>query len=235
MLAVVLCKRRLYREFPCFFAYVLYEMTKSAVLFALYSVPGLTGEGYAYAYYAALLLSVVLRFGVIDEVSRDLFRESNLLKMVARRSLRGVAGILFLVGVLLAVYAPGDNSVKWIAGASVVNRGAAMVQAGLLIGLLLFARLLGLSWRRVAFGITLGLAVLTSVDLANFALRAEFGGRLAVESLNLLRTGTYLVCVLIWIGYLLTPELQPASIAVLPPDEVETWNTEFQRLLKARD
>jgi hypothetical protein len=54
-----------------------------------------------------------------------------------------------------------------------------------------------------------------------------------VSYLNLLATGTYLVCVSIWIGYLLAPEAKPEVIAVVPDDdEVETWNREFQHLLR---
>ena len=234
VVAVVPYKRRLYREFPCFFAYALYEIAKSILLFALYSVLGVSLEqhSYAYAFSATLLFSIALRFGVIDEVSKDLFRESQFLKVSARRSLLCVTGLLLGAGVLLAVYAPGDNSAKWIAGIAVVNRGAAMVQCGLLISLLLFSRFLGLSWRRPAFGIALGLGILTSVDLANSALRAEFTSAVAADFLDLLITGTYLVCVSIWIGYLLAPEPEPASLAVVPHDEVETWNTELQHLLR---
>ena len=107
-----------------------------------------------------------------------------------------------------------------------------MVQSGLLLALLLFSRFLGLSWRRSAFGIALGLAVLTSLDLAMFALRAAFTSEAAAEFLDLLITGTYFICVLIWIGYLLSPELEPASPTVVSGDEVETWNTELQHLLR---
>jgi hypothetical protein len=232
VLAVVLWKRRLYREFPCFFAYVLYEIAEFILLFVLYSVPSVTSEQYGYVFSATLMLSVALRFGVIDEVSKDLFRESQFLQVSARRSLQCVTGLLLLVGVLLAVYAPGDNSARLIAGVSVVNRGVSMVQSGLLLFLLCFSRFLGLSWRRPAFGIALGLGVLTSADLAMFALRAAFTSEAAVEFLDLLTTGTYLVCVLIWIGYLLAPEPSPASLTVVTRDEVETWNTELQRLLE---
>ena len=232
VLAVVLWRRRLYREFPVFFAYVLYEIAEFILLFALYSVLGVTSKPYAYAYCATLLLSIALRFGVIDEVSKDLFRESQFLKASARRSLQCVTGLLLVVGVLLAVYAPGDNSGRWIAGVSVVNRGAAMVQCGLLLALLLFSRFLGLSRRRSAFGIALGLAVLPSLDLAMFALRAAFTSEAAANFLDLLITGTYLVCVSIWIGYLLAPELELASPTVVAHDEVETWNREFQQFLK---
>jgi len=232
VLAVVLYKRRLYREFPCFFAYVLYEIAEFILLFVFYFVPSVTGEQYAYAYCATLVLSVALRFGVIDEVSKDLFRESQFLKVTARRSLQVVTGLLLVVGVLLAVYVPIGNSVRLTASLYVVNRGAAMVQCGSLLALLLFSRFLGVSWRRPAFGITLGLGILTSVDLAIYAVRPDFTSGVWMEFLNLLTTGTYLICVLIWVGYLLAPELKPVSLTVIPHDEVETWNTELQQLLK---
>jgi hypothetical protein len=232
IVAAIIWKRRLYHEFPCFFAYALYEIAKFVLMFALYSVPSVTGEQYACAYSATLLLSIALRFGVIEEVSRDLFRESQFLKAAAARSLLWVKGLLLVVGVLLAVYAPGDNSVRLTAGLSVVNRGVAMVQCGLLLSLLLFSRFLGLSWRRHAFGIALGLGILASVDLAVYAVHAEFTSERWTEFLNFLTTGTYLVCVSIWIAYLLAPELKPVSLTVIPNDEVETWNSELQQLLK---
>ena len=232
VLAVILCRRRLYRGYPVFLAYVLYEIAQFILLFALYSVLGVTSKPYAYVFSATLMISIALRFGVIDEVSKDLFRESQFLQVAARRSLMCVTGLLLVMGVLLAVYAPGNNTAKWYAGIFVVNRGAAMVQCGLLLSLLLFARFLGLSWRRPAFGIALGLGVLTSVDLATYALRAAFASEGAAELSDLLVTGAYLVCVSIWIGYLLAPELEPASLAVVPRDEVETWNKELQRLVR---
>src|SRR5208337_2007821 len=113
-----------------------------------------------------------------------------------------------------------------------------MVQCGLLLSLLLFSRFLGASWRRPAFGITFGLGILTSVDLAIRAVRAEFSSDVWMQYSNLLITGTYLVCVSIWAGYLLAPEVDPASLAlvphgaVIPHDEVETWNRELQQFLR---
>lgn len=107
-----------------------------------------------------------------------------------------------------------------------------MVQCGLLICLLLFSRFLGLSWRRPAFGIALGLGILTSVDLATSAIRVEFTSDGTRDFLNLLIAVASLVCVSIWIGYLRAPELEPTSVAVVPHDEVETWNRELQRLVR---
>jgi hypothetical protein len=229
--AVIFYKRRLYREFPLFFAYVLCEVAGFVVLFALYSVAGLASKQYAYVFSAKLLLGVALRFGVIDEVSGDLFRESQFLKTTARRSLQGVTTVLVVIATLLAVYAPGDSSVKWHAGISVVNRGAAMVQCGLLLSFLLFSRFVGVSWRRPAFGITIGLALLTSVDLAASALRVEFTSGVSRGVLNLVITSAWLVCVSIWLRYLVAPEPKPASVMVASRDQAETWNRELQQWL----
>jgi len=238
VVAVVLCQRRLYRKFPCFFVYVLYEIAEFILLFAMYSVLGLTSKPYAYAYCATLLFSIALRFGVIDEVSKDLFRESQFLKVTARRLLQGVAGLLLVVAILLAVYSPGDNRFGFVGGILVINRGAAMVQIGLLLYLLLFSSFQGLYWRRPAFGIALGVAILTSVDLAIYALRAVFASVAGQAILSLLTTGISFVCVSIWIGYLRAPEVEPASLVVVPhgvvisPNEVEAWSRELQHLLR---
>jgi len=107
-----------------------------------------------------------------------------------------------------------------------------MVQCGLLLSLLLFSYFLGLTWRRPAIGITLGLGILTSIDLATSALRAEFTSAATRELLNLMVTGSALACVSIWIGYLLVPEPNPAPVTVVSSDEVETWNKELQRLAR---
>jgi hypothetical protein len=232
VLTVFLYKRRLYREFPCFFVYVCYELAEFFFLFALRSAPSVTDEQYRYAYYATLALSVVLRFGVIEEVSRDLFREVSTLKVTGRRSLRVVQGLLLATGVLLAIYSPGNSTVRLIAGVSVLNRGLAMVQSGLLLFLLFFCGFLGLSWRRPVFGIALGLGLIASADLAIFAIRTEFNSSLWVPYLDHVRTGTYLICVSVWIGYVLAPEPKPAPYKVISDEELKTWNKEFQHLLR---
>jgi len=230
--AAVIWKRRLYREFPCFFAFALYELAEFVLLFSLPFAHSVTREQYDSIFSATLLLSIALRLGVIDEVAKDLFRASEFLKISARRLLRGVAVILVGIGFLLAICAPGGSGARWHAGVFVVNRAAAIVQCGLLLSLLLFSRFMGLSWRRPAFGIALGLGILTSVDLAASALRAEFTSEVVRQYLNLLITGASFVCVSLWLRYLLVPEAEPASPVIGPSDEVETWNTEFRHLLR---
>jgi hypothetical protein len=233
VVAVLLYQRRLYREFPCFLVYTLFEIGEFALLFALNSIPSATGQQYTYAFIATLVISIALRFGVIREVSDDLFRERQFLKEAARGSLRWTWALLVLIGILCAIYAPGEDGARVIGGLAVINRGVAIIQCGLLIFLMCFSRLLGLSWRRFAFGIALGVGVLSSVDVATYAIRAQVVSDEWARALNLLTTGSYLICSLIWLGYILAPERKRSVVTNVSGDEVNNWNSELQRWLSS--
>ena len=233
VVAVLMYTRRLYVDFPFFWLYTIYETLEFALLYALNSIPMVTGQQYTYAYLVTLVISIALRFGVIREVSEDLLREHQFLTDGARKSLRWIEALLVLAGILCAVYAPGDDSARVISGLAVINRGVAIVQCGLLVFLMCFSRLLGLSWRGIAFGIALGIGVLSSVDIAAFAIRAQEDGEEWTKALNLLTTGSYLICSLIWLGYILTPERKSSVVANVSGDEVDDWSRELGRWLSS--
>ncbi|MFY9559029.1 MAG: hypothetical protein WAQ52_02230 [Terriglobales bacterium] len=232
IVAILIYKRRLYREFPFFLLYTLYEIGAFVLLYGLNSVPSVTAQQYTYAFMVTLAISIALRFGVIKEVSEDLFREHPVLKVTARQSLRWSKALLVVIGIACAAYAPGEDGVRLIGGLAVISRGVAIIQSGLLVFLLGFARFFGLSWRGCAFGIALGLGVLSSVDLATSAIRAQVASEEWARALNLLTTGSYLICALIWLGYLLAPERKPSILSNVSRDEVDDWSQELQRWLR---
>jgi hypothetical protein len=82
------------------------------------------------------------------------------------------------------------------------------------------------------FGIALGFGILSSVELANWAMRAGGLSDSTARALNLLTTGGYHIAVLIWLGYLLAPArviVQPRGVHV---GELRHWNTELERFLQ---
>jgi len=174
-----------------------------------------------------------LRFGVISEVSDDLFRERQFLKEAARGTLRWTKALLALTGIACAIFAPGEDGVRLISRLAVLNRGVGIAQCGLLLFLMCFSRLLGLSWRGFAFGIALGIGVLSSVDIATYAIRAQMLDEGWSRTLNLLTTGSYLICCLIWLGYILAPERKSSVVANVSGNEVDSWNRELQRWLSS--
>jgi hypothetical protein len=230
--AILIYQRGLHRDFPFFWLYTLYETFEFALLYGLNSIPRITGEQYTYAFLVTLVASIALRFGVIKEVSDDVFRERQFLKEAARGTLRWTKALLALVGIMCAIYAPGDDGAKLINGLAVINRGVGILQCGLLVFLMCFSRLLGLSWRGFAFGVALGIGVLSSVDIATYAIRAQVVDVGWAKTLNLFTTGSYLICSLIWLGYILAPE-RKSSVANVSGNEVDNWNRELQRWLSS--
>ena len=229
---VLLFRRRLYRDFPAFTAYTLYETAAFVLLFVLTRLPRVSGDQYKYFFLATMVISLAFRFGVIEEIFENVFRDYQFLKAVPKHRLMWMKAILALAAILFAFYAPAENPARLLAGLAAVNRGMAMVQSGLLVFLLCFSRILGLSLRNYAFGIALGLGILSTVDLGTSALRTQFATEHGIVLLNVLSLSSYLICVLIWMGYLLAPDRKAAHLANLPNSELEEWNRELQHLLR---
>jgi hypothetical protein len=90
--------------------------------------------------------------------------------------------------------------------------------------------LLGLRWKRFAFGIAVGFAVESSVELAAFALRTQLG-RLGSPILSLVSAAGYNCAVFIWLAYLFSPEPDPRPAKLPARLELEGWNQALLELL----
>jgi hypothetical protein len=230
--AVLLWKRRLHANFPVFVLYVWYEIAEFIVLFTI-SVTRLHQQlWYLPVFLVTSAISAALRFGVIQEIFNNIFQEQGKVRSLARVSLRWTTGFLLLGAVVFSLFASGQTSNSLLAGAAWIGRGIAIIQCGLVLFLFLFSRGIGVSLQGCVFGIALGFGILSSVELANWALHT---GELSVpmaRALNLLPTGGYHIAVLIWLGYLLAPARKIVQLRELPVTDLRQWNTELERFLQ---
>lgn len=194
--AVVMFRRRLHKDFPVFFAFVLAEILIFAVEFPVHELAA--SNVYFYTFWIAAVVNLLFQFKIIHEIFLDILRPYHALKDLGTALLKWAALIMILVSVVFI----STNS-EWInpLGRIVfsLQRCVRVVQCGIILFLLAFCRPLGVSWRRPSFGIALGFGIIAGVELINFALFT--GGHISNDTVSLLNMGSYNLGVLLWLSY----------------------------------
>jgi len=228
VLAFLMFRRGLHRQFPMFYLYAVFQIVQSAIL---WTHPHFD-ETYTRLFSGGTAVSSALRFGVIYEVLRQLFRNYPALTETGRMLFRGVTVVLLIAGVGLAALLPGKSVSLLMLATDTLNRTVSLLQLGLLLSLFIFSRYFALSLRSHAFGIALGLGAYASVQLATSAVLLYVGSASSPLP-NFITMATYHCCVLIWMFYLLLPERTAYfTRRELPTHDLEVWNQELQRLLQ---
>jgi hypothetical protein len=230
-LAVMMVRRRLAKEFPAFFLYTVFEVLQFAVLFALSRIDAVSAEQFATVWLAGGALSIALRFAVVHEIFRNVFRTYPSLDEFGALLFRWATAVLMVVAVALVAYTAGDKLDRFSVAITVVDRAVSIVQCGLLVLLLLLSRFFSCTWRSYVFGIALGLGFFASVQLGISAIRAQIGVTVASDLFNYISMGLYHCCVLFWIVTLWWPARVETRVSEVPAHNLGHWNDALQRLL----
>lgn len=110
---IALLRRRLYRQFPMFFAYIVGEIIQTAVILPMLFSRSTTGDRYAVVYFSALALSTALQFGIVHEIFAHMFRNYSALNRFGKPAFRWATVGLLLFGLALASYAGGHDQPGW--------------------------------------------------------------------------------------------------------------------------
>jgi hypothetical protein len=226
--AVILMRKRLYRECPMFAAYTAVHLARAGVLLALH-FSGRSNE-YFYVFWAMEPITEALAFGVIYELFSNLLKPYEGILEVSRLLWNWCLAILFLLAVGYSAYANAEGKMPYIAGMLAFEQGVHIVQAGLIIFLFLFSSALAITWRDQAFGIALGFGINASVDLAVSATLV-FRGPTAGDIYVILRPLSYLCTTILWTAYLISAS-PVRRTALLPADtNLERWNKAVLRVI----
>jgi len=194
--AVILWRRKLHKQFPVFFWFVLAQLANFVVLFPLW----LTGNDIAYfwLFWTGEAVNAVLGFRVIHEIFIDVFRPYHTLKDLGTLLFKWAGVVMLLVSVVVAFSNSYDRS-PLIHALTTLQRSVRIVQLGLILFLVLFSRLLGVSKKQTSFGISLGFGLFAGVELSLYTLYS--GGFVKQGNLNLINMMTYNFAILVWLGY----------------------------------
>src|SRR5579862_5491619 len=230
LIVVVMLRRGLFREFPVFFAYTVFDILTEGTLFVLDHKGSVSSAEYWTAYWIFLGIETGLRFAIIFELFSSVFKSYPALKQFTRISFRIATVILLFAAVVVAARAPDDGTLPLLSRVHVFDLAVDVMQSGLLLLLVGFASYFGLSWRSPAYGFAFGMAIFASVDLATEALRVWSGWEAgyAFDFINMI---SFHCCVVIWLVYLLLPERARRTVKEPPKNNLEQWNAELRRLL----
>jgi hypothetical protein len=225
--ATLMVRRRLHRELPMFFAFMLYDSACGVVAWLL---RGQMPE-YFYFYWIAEAMGAALGFAVIYEIFFNVVKRYETIHRFGFLLYRWAAVILLVFATITAATAPGIDSARIIEGILTLERGVRIVQAGLLLVLFLFASYLGLSWRSNVFGVALGFGMYATVDLALVAVFAHAGAS-ANQLYVWAKPLAYNLMTLIWAVYMLQPQTTTQAITSLPKTEMAVWDQTLVEYLR---
>lgn len=232
VLAACIWRRGLHREYPLFFAYLVFASAEGVSLYALDLAPTISPTTWWYAFWAGAIIEGLMKFVVIAELLHHLLNSWPSIAKLGRNIVSGVGAILVLVAALAAAFAAPDNIHWLVEGGHVLSQTLYLTEAGLIVSVFVLVAGLRIPWDRTTFGIALAFGIVWCEHLAVFALIA--GGVVRNRSwVDFANMGTYHLGVLIWFYYLLVPHKAVTKSAVpLPENNLDVWNRELERLLQ---
>jgi hypothetical protein len=196
VIAIAMFRRRQHREFKFFFAYVVAQILAFVVVFPAYRYHS---PFVFYLSWFSIAVSVVLGFKVIHEAFLDVFRPFHTLRDLGTVLFKWAGLVMLLVAGVVSVSTNASDTVPWVQAIMTAQRCVRIIQVGMVLFLLSFARYLGVSRRQHSFGIALGFGSFAVVELALIASWA--GEHLSNLSMSLINMSAYNATLLIWLGY----------------------------------
>jgi hypothetical protein len=213
VIAIAMLRRGQYRAFKYFFAYIVAQVLTFAVVFPTYLY---NPSACFYVSWFSTAVSVALGFKVIHEAFLDVFRPYHTLQDLGTVLFKWAGLVMLLVAGVVSVSTNSSNSAPWVQAIMTAQRCVRIVQVGMVLFLLFFARYLGVSRRQHSFGIALGFGTFAVVELLLIASWA--GYHLGDISMSLVNMAAYNCALLIWLGYTFakSPAREAASTLLRP-------------------
>lgn len=215
-LLVAMITRGARSRFPRFFAYILFQVLKSLVLFVVYHY---FADNYFYAYWTGNALSVLISVAVLDEIWRSLFRGYEGIQSLGSTLFRWVCGLMILIAIVGAATFQQSSADRVVTAVLALDRNMRQMQCGVFLLVLLLCRSFRSFWRDQVFGIALGFGVFAVVELALVTVLSRFGDGL-IASVSLIKSIAYAAVLLLWIEYLRRSE----PVRTRTPSQVRVWN-----------
>lgn len=218
VIALVMLRRGLVRQFTFFFSYTVLLPARDTTLYFLPQ----PSDRYSSVFWWGEAAAILLALAIIFEISWHFVRPYPFLRLFLR-VLWISAVILGAAALAMLIWTKGpagaDVALEWII---LAERSARFLQVCLLIVAIAMMSRLGLTWRHYSLGIAAGFGVFAALDLVLLELRAHLH-LISDSTFVLLRSAAYNLGVLIWAFYFLRPQ-GGNPVDRLPGTDVANWN-----------
>src|ERR1700686_2981643 len=228
VIAIAMLRRGQHRPFKFFFAYIVTQIMTFAVVFPIYRYY------YSAAFYVSWIstaISVALGFMVIHEAFLDVFRPFHTLRDLGTVLFKWAGLVMLLVAGVVSVSTRSSDIAPWVQAIMTAQRCVRIIQVGMVLFLLFFARYLGVSRRQHSFGIAFGFGAFAMVELGLIASWA--GYHFGEVSIGLVNMAAYNCTLLIWLDYtLIKSPAREAAATLLRPQRWEQSLSDIQHPLQ---
>lgn len=227
-IAMLMLKRKIYQDFPIFFAYTVLHVLRSIGGHIFVHMPG---NVYFYWYWWSEAALSMVDFMVVREVYRFTFRDYPALNSLITVIFRWAFAVLVVFCLVTGVTAPGADINRTTAGLFVMQRSVYIIVSGLLLLLVIFCRTFGLRWQSYAMGVALGLGIASAATVIADALRSQMSGPQNHDAFVILSSIGYIVGLAIWCVYFYRPVTENSeAVASLDHSTVHRWNEALEAL-----
>ncbi|MBV9181346.1 MAG: hypothetical protein JO356_08535 [Acidobacteria bacterium] len=224
--------RRRKKQLPIFVLYIVCQLTVflSSITTSLLT-PRVSLNTYHWVMTLGMAVGLLLELCVLYELANELMVSQLSSAPMLRRGLRWTAAILILVATAASASFPQPGLHRVVKLFQILDFSSNLIEIGLLLGLLLFSRILGVAWRSLPAGIALGFGLYASAQIAASSLLLLLG-RPGYVTVDLVRMAAFHVCVLVWLFYIFSPIKAPIITgAGLREVELESWGQKLGRMV----
>ena len=182
---------RCFKVFPLFYSYMAYVLCGSTVMYLVY---GLDRQVYPSAYWFYYLISILVEFSVLVEISDHIFQSLPAVRLLGRALTIVISGVLALLYVLPAIIGSHDRQPALLDFALRASVTKILVLIALFFASRQFRSKLG---KNVA-GLMLGFSIYMGVNIANLAAAKAFDPAIYGQVLWILTPASYALCLLVW-------------------------------------
>jgi hypothetical protein len=223
------------RQFPALLRYIIFQLALFIglvliVVLATHSMSNIS------TYRWVLLLGVgassVLELALIYQIANFLITPISPVARALRSTLQWAAGLLILIAVPISASFSQNGTQRVLHVFEVLNFSTYLINLGVLVALLLFTRVLRISWKSFAAGIALGLGIDATVEIASTTALSAFGAR-GFITVDVMRMAAFHAQVVIWLIYAFLPD-RAAHFEGAPMGraDIEDWNEQLRRMVQ---